>query len=223
MKRLRIELMESIDLSQPISNNSLIYPGDTKPSVERIRRIGEGGSAYNLSKLTISTHIATHVDAPLHFLPDGRCVSDLEPLTYSGEAMTIDFSSKKDLKITADDLETKASEIKGRVVLLYTGFRRIVRRTDWLQNYTALSEDGAKWLIEKGVKAVGTDALSIEEYDSKDYRVHKLLLQNSIGIIEGLSDELRKIVGRKVLFICLPLKIECAEGAPARAIAVKLT
>ncbi|MEM3386376.1 MAG: cyclase family protein [Nitrososphaerales archaeon] len=224
MKRLRVDFSRVIDLSQTISNASPTYPGDTKPSIDRIRRIGINGSAYNLSRLTISPHVATHVDAPLHFLSEGRCVGDLDPFAYSGEAVVVDFSSKNSLEINAEDLEAKAVEVRsGFVVLLYTGFSKIVGKVDWLRNYTALTEDGAKWLIDKGVKAVGTDALSIERYDSKDYRVHKLLLQNSIGIIEGLSDELKRLIGVKILFICLPLKIECCEGAPARAIAVKLS
>jgi kynurenine formamidase len=175
----------------------------------------------NLSDIEMGAHTGTHVDAPIHFIEGGAGVGELPVEQYVGEAVVLDLSYKPSgSAITENDLKRFKKLIKkGDIVLLYTGMS-----THWNEkwastNYTYIGENAAKWLVDKGVKTVGIDFLSVEKYGVEEPKTHRILLGSGVTIIESLSSELKRFVGERIFLVCLPLKIEGSDGAPARAIA----
>jgi arylformamidase len=203
-----LKLAEIHDLSKTITNDMLIYPGDPEPLLQPLSTIAKDG--VNVTRITLGSHTGTHVDAQSHFLPGGNRV-DGEPLAkFVGEALVIDASHKRGQGLTRQDLEHYQVNM-GDIILIYTG------TGDAATQFTYLDVSAAEWIAEHGVKCVGIDTLSVEEYGRKDAPVHKILLAKDIGIVENLAN-LDRFVNKRLFFVCLPLLLGGADGSPARAV-----
>jgi arylformamidase len=216
-----LDLAGGIDLTQTVEEGMTTYIGDPTPEVRRIKNLRKDG--VNLSLVRMGSHTGTHVDAPLHFVSGGKSVEELPHDAYCGEAIALDLSRKrKGSGIDEADLKPFSRALRsGIIVLLYTGMSQHWGE-EWARtNFTHLNESGAKFLVIKGVKAVGIDYLSIEEYRSKTHPVHKTLLGKGVLIIESLNSRLQELCGERFLFVCLPLKLRGGDGAPARAVAYR--
>ena len=212
----------AVDLTQTIENGMTVYIGDPTPRISSFKRLKKDG--VNLSVMTLGSHTGTHVDAPRHYIRGGKGLDRLPIDDFVGEAAVLDFSGiRAGGEISASDLEKRASEVRrGDIVLLYTGLSRRWGDPGARRTITYLSGDAAGWLVGRGVRAVGIDYLSVEEFGAKVPAAHVTLLSHGIPIIESLSKNLSKLVGRRVLFLCLPIKIKGCDGGPARAIAYPL-
>lgn len=213
---------QAVDLTQTIENGMTVYVGDAVPKVSSYKRLDKDG--VNLSLLTLGSHTGTHIDAPVHYVAGGNGVDQLPAESFVGEAVVLDFSDiRAGGEMTASDLEERGAKVKrGDIVLLYTGLSRKwgdprVRRT-----ITYLGGGGARWLVARGVKAVGIDYLSVEKFGAKAPVAHVTLLSHGVLIIESLNRNLSRFVGRRILFVCLPIKVGGCDGAPARALAYAL-
>lgn len=217
-----IDVGDAIDLTNTIENGMTVYVGDPVPKISSFRRLARDG--VNVSRISLGSHTGTHVDAPSHFIRGGKAVDDLPVESFVGEAVVIDFSRKQaGSAITSSDLERHSTKIRrGLIVLLYTGFSKRWRDPSARRKFTYLGGDAAGWLVKKGVKAVGIDYLSVEAFGAKHPVSHVTLLSHGIPIIESLNRNLSKLVGRRILFVCLPLKLGGLDGAPSRAIAYPL-
>ena len=209
--------MRIYDVSVPISARTPTYPGD--PGIEIIPWSAiDAGAAANVSLLHFGAHTATHVDAPAHFI-EGAGRVDLLPLDLLiGPARVISIADEVDV-ITPDQLSRQ--EIEGALRVLFktrnssfwpdssSGFRK---------DFTYLSGDAAQILAEAGVKLVGIDYLSIEQFKSERHETHLALLSRGVIILEGL--DLGEVPAGDYELICLPLKIAggAGDGAPARTI-----
>ena len=203
--------MTIFDISVTISPSLPNFPGDPRVKIDPVCRIAKGDPA-NVSRITMSSHSGSHIDAPRHY--DDRSLS-LEEIPLSrllGRTLVADLRGFP--VIDRQLLSTLALE----------GVERLIFRTDnsllWSvkgfnESYVHLSVDGAELLMAKGVKLVGIDCLSIERFDG-DGAVHRLLLANGILILEGLN--LDGIEAGEYELLCLPLKIEEGDGAPVRAV-----
>jgi len=203
--------MEIIDISMEIGEDMVTYPGDPKPSIERYMSIPE--EPYNLTKLTLGTHTGTHVDTKRHIRNEGTGVLELPLDALYGPCKVLDVSEVDSL-ICAKDL-MKFDIDKGDIILLKTknsekGYKK------FYEEYVSLGPSAAKYLVEKGVRTLGIDYLSVESFDSTG-EVHRVLL-DTITVFEGLV--LKDVKAGEYLFCGLPLKIN-ADGAPARAILIK--
>jgi arylformamidase len=219
---ITIDIGSAIDLTNTIENGMTAYIGDPIPKVSSFKQLAKDG--VNVSVLRLGSHTGTHVDAPIHFVRGAEAVDELPVESFVGEAVVLDFSGKQaGSAITVSDLEEHSEKIrKGIIVLLYTGFSKKWRDPSARRNFTYLGGDAARWLVEKEVKAVGIDYLSVEKFGAKDPITHVTLLSHGIPIIESLNQNLSKLVGRSVLFFCLPIKIRGRDGAPSRAMAYPL-
>lgn len=211
-----------LDLSQTIENGMTVYVGDAVPKISSFKRLEKDG--VNLSVVTLGSHTGTHVDAPRHFVKGGRAVDQLPLESFIGEAAVLDFSDiQAGGEITASALQKHTAEVeRGDIVLLYTGLSRRWEDPRARKTITYLGGDAARWLVKRGVKAVGIDYLSVEKFGANVPVAHVTLLSHGIPIIESLNKNLSLLVGRKVLFFCLPIKVGGCDGAPARAIAYPL-
>ncbi|MEN2984123.1 MAG: cyclase family protein [Dictyoglomaceae bacterium] len=201
-----------IDVSLLIHENMLFWPSDPKFFLERVSEISKGNNA-NLSKISLGLHTGTHIDTPYHFLDDGKTLEKIDISRFYGIAKV--FEIKSEDKILLRDIEKLEIE-KDDIILFKTKNSLLLRENIFHENYIGLSIEGAEYLVEKEIKAVGIDYLSIGPRGEEGRKVHKILLSRDIGIIEGL--DLINVSPGKYFFIALPLKIKGGEGSPVRAV-----
>jgi arylformamidase len=192
-----------IDISRPIGPDTPLWPGDPPVIVEPVTRVRDGDPA-DVSRLALGTHTGTHVDPPAHFIP-GTATVDVLPLdVLIGPAVVAQFSPGP---IDGPALESTALPDGSARLLLKTG-----------RDAGAVTPDGARWLVERGVRLVGADTLSIEP-ETDDYPVHRTLLGAGVVIVEGL--DLAAAGPGSYQLVCLPLRIVGGDGAPARAVLMR--
>jgi len=204
--------MKVFDISVPNGPGQHFYPGDPEPRIDPVRQISNG-DVCNLSLLTMGSHTGTHVDAPYHFLADGPKLGEVPLDRMVGEALVLDLRGRA----AVDRPALAAGAIKaGDIVLCLTDNSRRWEHPGFQRDFTYLTEDAATFLVAAGVRAIGMDYLSIEQFGSPDFPVHKILLGAGVFVIEGL--DLRAIAPGRYTLVCLPLKFPTLDGAPARAI-----
>lgn len=208
--------MQTYDISVTIGPEMITWPGQPKVELERLEKI-EDGSNSNVSKLIMSVHSGTHVDAPSHFLKDGKSIEELAIKTLTGRAYVLDLPYVD--TITAEVLEKADIPPRTRRLLFKTRNSSYwVRRDNTFQeDYVGISADGAEYLVKRGVKLVGVDYLSVAPF-KQSRPTHEILLKADVVIVEGL--DLSKVEQGRYTMYCLPLKLAGIDGAPARAILI---
>ena len=206
--------MRVYDISVKIDEQLPVWPGD--PAVSIVQEVSMAtGDSYNLHRLHISAHTGTHIDAPLHFLDGGKTIGDI-PLEYLiGPAQVVEIPERVHA-IDAAVIQA-AGIVPGVKKILFktTNSRLWNSGRTFHEEYTALNTDGAQALAELGVHLVGVDYLSVSVYDDIS-QPHIILLQEDVVLLEGI--DLSDVDAGIYELICLPLKLNDIEGAPARAI-----
>jgi arylformamidase len=204
--------MKLIDVSVPLDASLATYPGNTPYSLEAVKRIAKGDSS-NVSTLHLSAHSGTHVDAPRHFFDEAPGVEGLPLEMLFGRARVIEITSRK--AIAADEL-ADADLSEDIRVLIKTSNSRLWGSADFQRDYVGVTEDGAKYLLDHGVKLVGVDYLSVEQFKKAGAPAHHVLLGGGVIVIEGLN--LRDVEPGVYEMFCLPLPVVGSDGAPARVV-----
>ena len=220
---MRYTFEKAVDLTHELNNGMPIYPGDPSPSFVSYATLKEDG--VNLTKLTLGSHTGTHIDAPRHFISNGIGVDLIPPSKLVGEAYVADLSTRPiGSGITAQDLRKSLEERIGEddIVAIYTGCSERWDDESIRRNYTYLAGDAAEYLVSKKVRAVGIDFLSVEKFQAQTPVAHKTLLGNGIFVIESLSRTIKQFVGKRILMICMPIKIQNGDGAPSRIVGVPI-
>jgi arylformamidase len=200
------------DVSVPNGPQIPSYPGEDRCAVETIRSIARG-DVCNVHRLVMGSHTGTHVDAPRHFLADGPSLDQVPLDRMVGEALVLDLRGRRSIgRAALVEQDIRA----GDIVLCRTDNSALWRSREFDESYCHLALDGAELLIERGVKTIGIDYLSIEIFGTTDFPVHKALLGHGILIIEGL--DLGDVSPGRYPFACLPLSFAGLDGAPARAV-----
>jgi arylformamidase len=203
--------MKLIDVSVPLDSNLPVYPGNTPFTLEPIKRIATGDSS-NVSPLHLSAHAGTHVDAPSHFF-DGMAGADALPLgLLIGPARVLEVTSHNG--IGPNELSGVASEAIR--VLIKTPNSRLWRSARFHADYVWVTEGGARFLVDRGVKVLGVDYLSVEEFKKPGAPAHRVLLGGGTIVIEGL--DLSEVEPGTYEMFCLPLRVVGSDGAPARVV-----
>jgi len=203
------------DISLPIVSGGLTYPGNPPIEISPQQAIAQGGSS-NVSSVAFGSHTGTHVDAPKHFFDDGTTVDALALDVLMGPAMVVSFG---DEVMAVGEAELRLHELKGHTrVLIATRNSKFIREREFVRDFTYLAPDGAAYLASLGVRLVGIDYLSIEQFHSGHHRTHRTLLERGIVIVEGL-DLSATPMGPYELRV-LPLRLAGLDGAPARAVLV---
>ena len=208
--------MRTYDITLTISSDLPTWPGDPRVELERVSKIEEGSNA-NVSRVDMGVHTGTHVDAPFHFLQDGSTVDKLDLSLLVGRAYVLHLPDVE--LITASVLEEAQIPPRTRRVLFKTRNSDYWAEgnTDFQTDFVGLSEDGADYLVRRGVKLVGIDYLSIAPY-KQSRPTHEKLLNGGVVIVEGL--DLGEVSQGRYTIYCLPLKLGNSDGAPARAILI---
>jgi len=206
--------MEIFDISMEIKESMVVWKNkdSKKPKIEVTSTTRTGNA--NESRLHLDGHTGTHVDAPFHFLQNGKKIDKVSAEKFLGECVVIDLTGIKNRGIEKKDF-IKSKIRKDDIVLLKTS-NEYKKTFDF--NFVYLAASGAKFLASKKIKSVGINALGIER-SQPSYDTHKSLLGKGIIIFEGL--ELSKIKPGRYFFIGLPLKVKDGDASPMRAVLVK--
>ncbi len=200
-----------IDISIPLRTEMPIYPGDQPYALEPMLRVEEG-AVCNLSRLVMGTHTGTHIDAPWHFNPEGKRIHEIPLARLIGLAWVADLRGHS--LITAEALEKARIPPSTTRLLIKTDNSDLWASSEFRQDYVALAPDAGDWLIKHCIDVVGLDYLSVERFGAPKPEVHLKLCGAGVVIIEGLN--LRDVEAGAYELICMPLKIEGGDGAPAR-------
>ena len=196
--------MKIIDITRPLSEGILTYPGDIPPVFRQ-----EDHGHYLITGLHMSTHTGTHIDAPVHYLKTGNTI-DTIPLSHvMGTCRVLDVT-RVGINITANHLKGRLDNIDR--LLLKTSFSNTDR---FVENYPSLTADAARLITSRNMKCVGIDTPSIESYEC-DGAVHRELLSRGCIIIELL--DLSKVEEGDYILVALPLRFTGLDGSPARVV-----
>lgn len=205
--------MKLYDATRPIEVSMPIYGDEPRPEITKVKRRAKG-DAYNLTKLAISAHTGTHVDAPCHFIEGAPGVETWPPEQLCGPAVVVAIPNERSVQIA--DLERAALPRGTERVLLKTPNGELWEDRSFHADYVYLEPDAARWLVARGVRLVGIDYLSVEKYGSKEPATHLALLENRVAILEGA--DLREVPPGPCELFCLPIKLVGSDGGPARVI-----
>lgn len=185
--------MKIYDISRELLRTAP-YPGDAAPSLTAVKRMGDGES-YNLSRIETSLHAATHVDAPLHFVANGKDIASMPVEAFVGPCVVLTVP-----KTSLDAMYFMKRPFAPRVLLHGKG---------------QLTESAIGYLYNQGAVLIGTDCQSVGTY-SDELSSHVSLLSYGIALLENL--DLRGVPDGLYTLCAAPLKIAGAEGAPCRAV-----
>ena len=207
--------MTIYDISLTISPAMPVWPDDPVVELERIESMDDGAHV-NVSRMSAGVHTGTHVDAPHHFLNDGRTVESLPLDVLTGPCYVAQMP---------DDMDELSAETLGGLpippgtIRLLCGTRNShlwARGENVFQkDFVAVTEGGARWLVERGIRLIGVDYLSVAPFGESG-PTHTILLRAGVVVVEGLN--LSQVPRGFYDLYCLPLKLAGADGAPARAI-----
>jgi arylformamidase len=192
-----------------------VYEGDAPMKFEFLKDMRKG-DGFTLSVLSLGAHSGTHIDAPMHFIRDGASVERVALEALIGPARVIEIPDS----VQAID----AAELNRHS---WRGAERVFFRTrssvrGWMaspafhRDFAYVAPDAAQLLADAGVRLVGVDYISAEQFGAPAPRTHQILLGKGIPIVEGLA--LGNITTGDYDVIVLPMKVAGHEGAPARAV-----
>lgn len=203
--------MRFIDLTHTFDAKMPVYPGDPESSLTQIASIEKEG--FSDHELHTAMHVGTHMDAPLHMIEHGMCLSEIPVERFLGKGHLIDAQGHE--RISGDLLDGVHIE-RGDIVLIMTGFSRKFRSKEYYTEYPELTSDCAERLVACGISIVGMDTPSP---DRPPFPVHKILLGNGILIIENLTN-LEALLNVPTFTVsALPMKL-AADAAPVRVVAI---
>jgi len=202
-----------IDISIPIREAMAHWPGDPPISIKRIGDMEQGDTA-NMSVISMGTHSGTHVDAPIHFVKDGKGVDTIPLDTVVGKARVIEIKDQESIK--PEELLGHRIRSGERILFKTHNSSHIWHKDEFVEDFVFISDAAADFLVDRGIRLVGIDYLSVGSIKYGGSYVHQKLLNGGIWIIEGLN--LSRVTPGKYDLICLPLRIVAGDGAPARAI-----
>ena len=207
-----------IDISVTTSNATPVWPGH--PSVCLTQTAThENGDVAELTHIDMGAHTATHLDAPRHFVPGGGLVDTLDLSTLVGPCHVLHVTCKGVLTaeyFAAQDLP----EVCTRLLLKIDDHAGRLYQPEFYENYTGIDHTAASFLINRGLKLIGIDYLSIGPFHAGNVETHQMLLGNKVIIVEGL--DLSDVDAGPYELVCLPIRIAC-DGAPCRAILMPAT
>ncbi len=207
-----------IDISVPLYPDMPVWPGSAGIQLTQTSRLDKGDGVNN-SKLICDVHIGTHIDAPLHYITDGKSIEQLKLEDLIGPAV-VAYLPEAEI-ITKNVLEDLSLPVGTRRLLLRTRNSSLWETGShrFQTNYVALTQDAAQWIVDHDISLIGVDYLSVQRY-GEDSRTHEILLSAGVIIVEGLN--LARVESGMYELICLPLKLVGSEGAPVRAVLRKM-
>ena len=205
----------SYDISLVLGQEVVTYPGDTPFSRRIICEISDGCICCT-SRLLMSAHSGTHLDMPSHFIADGKTVDNYQVDSFTLSAQVVETGKP----VQASDL--MAVDIHPGEALLFKTDNSMTGKlkTGAFSNHSVyLTPEAADLCVEKQVRLVGIDYMSVDNMEDKTFPVHRTLLENNILILESIN--LHEVPSGRYTLVCLPLKIKGGEASPVRAVLLR--
>lgn len=202
-----------IDISVPIRNGMVHWPDDPPVVIERVSDM-ERGDVATVSRISMCAHTGTHIDAPLHFIRGAESVARMPFEATVGRARIIEIRDPESIK--PQELKPYNLQPGERILFKTMNSFRCWKTDDFVGNFVFISQEAARLISETRVRMVGVDYLSVGGLETDGPEIHRILLRGGVWIIEGLN--LEEVIPGEVDLVCLPLRMEGGDGAPARAI-----
>ncbi len=219
-----------IDLSQPLGRESQLHP--FFPPTQILRHIqhsdaAEGRPSFNAEVIITSNHAATHVDAFGHYQRGGDTIAELPLDLFCGEAICVDIRQfPRGHDVSAAEVEAAVAgsgqDLRRDDILLFCSdhYNRTVGTPAFLDGFCGISAEAVHWMADRGVKIFGVETISPDlVYLTDEYPTHRACAERRLTHYENLNN-LKEVVGRRFLFVGLPLRLEPAYGSPVRAAAI---
>lgn len=202
-----------LDISVPLHSGMVHWPDNPPVRISRMLDI-ERGDLCNVSVLSMGSHTGTHMDAPVHWIRDGKGIDTLPPDATIGPARVIETHDTVSVK--PEELRPHALQRGERVLLKTPNSSRCWGTDTFIEDFVFISREAAAYLVSCGVQTVGIDYLSVGGFKTDAAETHRTLLEGGIWVIEGLN--LAQAQPGTHELVCLPLRIVGGDGAPARAL-----
>jgi len=204
------------DITRIIEPGMSLYPGDPPVEVEATAKVETDG--FTVHRLALGSHTGTHMDAPRHFVAEGRSIDEVPVERFLSSCLVVDAG---DAPVIGLALVQAAGLAPGQSILFKTRVSRILLQgqVPEPEDIAPLSPDAAACLVRQGVNLVGTDGLSVDAFDSEDFAVHRILCGADVLILEDLL--LAGVPAGLYRLLCAPLKIRGLDAAPVRAVLVE--
>jgi len=202
------------DVSVQLSNHVPVWPSGPPIRLEPTPHLSRDKSyTVHETLIQISSHMGTHIDAPYHFVENGKRLHEIPLERLVGKATVFEIPGVRSIG------ERELRPLK------WDGVERVLFKTEnskhwqdgsFYEQFVYLEPEGAQFLIERGVQLVGIDYLSIEKYKAEKHRTHFALLEKDVVIIEGL--DLSRVGPGEYSMVALPLNLLDTDGGPTRVI-----
>lgn len=218
-----MRITRMVDLSVDLYHNCPVLPQFAPPKLDYIQIGPRDG--WNLEQVTMNLHTGTHMDAPAHMAHFRKTLDQFAVIEFQGNMVFVPCNHKQAGEpITVEDLKPYEDRLNGEsVVILYTGWGE---KRSWTKEFIFespyLSNEGAAYLAQKGIRGVGIDHFSIGGTGEENEETHRLILEAGIWVAEGLILNDPALREGKWLVMALPLKFRETGGAPARVVALQL-
>lgn len=209
------------DLSQEFYDgmpHSQVHP---TPTLENYSCVEE--DVFNVQTFTAVTHVCTHIDAPMHFVPGGKTIDEIDLETVTGDAVVVDVSRDEPEEIGLEEFRAAPGDVReGDIVFVYTGWCEKYGDDDY-DPHPWLSTELAEWLVDRDVPLVGLDTITPDlpgpyrEAGWEEFPVHRELLGNEVLIAEHVGG-LDAVAGERLEAFAFPLKVRDGDGAQVRIV-----
>ena len=200
------------DVTIPIREGMVVWPGDDPVEITKVKSMPRG-DRFNQSQIKMGAHTGTHIDAPLHFIDGARGVDSISPALLVGPVVVLEIQGIR--KIGAEAFRNSGIPDGITRVILKTDNVDLIGRDQFVEDFSHLTPEGARYLVNHGIKVLGFDYYSVAEFGKGD-DVHQILLSEGVVIIEGL--DLRGVPAGVYRLMALPMKLAGGDGAPARVL-----
>jgi arylformamidase len=198
-----------IDISQPLSPEIAVWPGDTSFDSRWVMRISAGDSV-NVGTVTMSLHTGTHADAPLHVAEGSASIDECPLEVYVGEALVIDASDSRMIQ----ERHVTSADRGGVERLLFKTLS--ATSVSFVDDFSYFTAEAARALVGLGATLVGIDTPSVDRFDSKLLDTHHIFRAGGVAILENLL--LDEVAPGRYELIAAPLKVTGMDASPVRAL-----
>jgi kynurenine formamidase len=213
-----------IDVSHTVEQGVITYRGLPAPVIsdflsrEASRQNYAAGTEFHIGRIEMVANTGTYLDSPFHRYADGMDLSELPLSSLANlEGVTIRVNDDEDKAIDASVFDGR--ELRGKAVLIHTGWAKHWRSESYFENHPFLKEDAARFLVDAGVALVGIDSYNIDDTRGQTRPAHSLLLKAGIPIVEHLCN-LESLPESGYRFFAVPVKVKSFGTFPVRAFGI---
>ncbi len=211
--------MKIHDISMDIEPGMLYWRDGKPPEVINVFKLSDGAES-EVSRWLIGAHTGTHIDAPRHFVPDGKTVEALPLETFVGPVRVVDVAAQGDEPITAETVRNAKLNGDKRVLFRTSNSQQRMVKKEFSKYWVGIRADAAQALVDAGVLLVGIDYVTIEAADQTDkWPTHHILCGAGVVILEGAK--LINIADGRYFMCCLPMRLKGSEAAATRTILIE--